>query len=243
MKRIYGYCRISTSKQNIDRQKRNILAEFPEATIIKETYTGTKVIGRKEWNKLYSKAINESTNGDDVTIVFDSVSRMSRNADEGVDLYMKLFDSGINLIFIKEHHIDTATYNKAINESIERTGNEIADIYIEATNRVIKLLASKQIRQTFEQAEKEVTDLRQRTSEGIKTARLNGKQIGTPTGTKLTTKKSIVAKEMILKHNKSFGGTLNDIETITLTGISRKTYYKYKKELVAEQADIGNTDF
>lgn len=243
MKRIYGYCRISTSKQNIDRQERNILAEYPTATIIKETYTGTKVIGRKEWNRLYKQAIKEADNGDDVTIVFDSVSRMSRNADEGVDLYMELFDKGIQLVFIKEHHIDTDTYSRAIHESIDTTGNEIADIYIEATNKVIKLLAMKQIRQTFEQAEKEVLDLRQRTSEGIKTARLNGKQIGTPSGTKLTTKKSITAKEMILKHNKAFGGTLNDIETIALTGISRKTYYKYKKELVAEQADISTTDF
>lgn len=28
---IYGYCRISTSKQNIERQVRNILAVYPDA--------------------------------------------------------------------------------------------------------------------------------------------------------------------------------------------------------------------
>lgn len=243
MKKIYGYCRISTPKQNIERQVRNILTDYPTAAIFKETYTGTKTVGRKEWNRLYKQAIKEKEQGIDVTIVFDSVSRMSRNADEGITLYMELFDKGIQLVFMKEHHIDTDTYSKAIHESIDTTGNEIADIYIEATNKVIKLLAMKQIRQTFEQAEKEVTDLRQRTSEGIKTAQINGKRVGTPKGTKLTTKKSIIAKEAILKHNKSFGGTLNDLETINLVGISQKTFYKYKKELVAEQADVGNTDF
>lgn len=235
MKKIYGYCRISTQKQNIERQVRNILADYPTATIVKETYTGTKTVGRKEWNKLYRQAIKEQEQGIDVTIVFDSVSRMSRNADDGIELYMDLFDRGVELIFIKEHHIDTSTYSRAIHESIDTTGNEIADIYIEATNKVIKLLATKQIRQTFEQAEKEVMDLRQRTSEGLKTAQINGKRVGTQKGTKLVTKKSIAAKEAILKHNKSFGGTLNDLETINLIGISQKTFYKYKKELVQEQ--------
>ena len=38
----YGYCRISTKKQNIDRQVRNILTQYPNAIIIKEIFTGTK---------------------------------------------------------------------------------------------------------------------------------------------------------------------------------------------------------
>ena len=38
---IYGYCRISTAKQSIDRQIRNIKAEYPAAHIVQEAYTGT----------------------------------------------------------------------------------------------------------------------------------------------------------------------------------------------------------
>ena len=63
--------------------------------------------------------------------------------------------------------------------------------------------------------------------------RLAGKQIGQKPGTHLVTKKSIAAKEIIMKHNKSFGGSLNDIETIRQAGITRKTFYKYKKELLS----------
>lgn len=35
---IYGCCRISTSKQNIERQERNILAVYLKAKIFKEIY-------------------------------------------------------------------------------------------------------------------------------------------------------------------------------------------------------------
>ena len=49
---IYGYCRISTPRQNIERQVRNIRTEYPDAIIIKEIYTGTKIHERKEFEKL-----------------------------------------------------------------------------------------------------------------------------------------------------------------------------------------------
>lgn len=65
-------------------------------------------------------------------------------------------------------------------------------------------LAKEQIRLAFEQSEKEVLDLHQRTKEGIETARLNGKQIGQKQGAKLDTKKSKAAKEIIKRYSKDF---------------------------------------
>lgn len=224
---IYGYARISTSKQNIERQVRNIETYYPTALIVKETYTGTK-IERKQLDKIL-KTVKK---GD--TIVFDSVSRMSRNAEEGFALYEDLFSKGIELVFIKEPHINTATYRESQNRSIDMTGNEIADIYIEATNRVLMVLAKRQIELAFEQSQKEVDDLHQRTKEGIETARMNGKQIGLKKGTKLVTKKSIEAKKLILEHNKTFGGSLDNEETMKLVGISKASFYKYKTELKEE---------
>ena len=224
---IYGYVRISTPTQSKERQFRNILAAAPSVRIFDEAFTGTKM-QRPEWSKLVAKV----KAGD--TIIFDSVSRMSRSADEGVTTYFELMDKGVNLVFLKESYIDTETYKTAVSQSIAATGNEIADIYIEATNRVIKLLAEKQIRKAFEQAEKEVADLHQRTREGMETARLNGKQIGIEKGTKLTTKKSLAAKEAIRKHSIDFGGSLSDADCIKLTGISRNSFYKYKRELKEE---------
>ena len=228
MKRIYGYCRISTKTQNIDRQERNILAVYPHAVIVKEIYTGAR-ISRKGLDRI----ISEAQPGD--TIVFDSVSRMSRNAAEGVELYMSLMDKGIELVFLKEPHINTETYKQALSNSVELVGNEIADIYIEATNKVLRLLATKQIELAFGQAQKEVDDLRQRTAEGIETARRKGKRIGTPKGTTLNIRKKAPAKAFIAKHSSRFGGELNDTQCAAAARICRKTFYKYAAELRNER--------
>ncbi len=224
----YGYCRISRPTQNIERQERNIKERYPDAHISKEAYTGTKLAGRKELEKIL-RAVKA---GD--CIVFDSVSRMSRNATEGVELYERLYNMGVELVFLKESHINTAVYREAIGSQLSMVGNEIADEYIKATNKVLMMLAKRQVEIAFEQAQKEVDDLRQRTSEGMKTAKLNGKQIGLAKGTKLTTKKSIEKKAEILKHSRDFNGTLNDVDCMKLTRLSRNTFYKYKAELKAE---------
>lgn len=224
MNKTYGYCRISTNKQNIERQVRNITAAYPDATIIKETYTGTQFQGRKELDKM----LKQIRSGD--TIIFDSVSRMSRNAEEGFALYEELFHRGIHLIFLREPHINTETYRKALTVNIPMTGTNV-DILLKAVQEYMMVLAKDQIQIAFDQSEKEVADLRERTKGGIETARRNGKQIGRNPGSVSETKKAIEAKKIILKHNKSFGGSLSDIDTITLTGITRKTFYKYKKEL------------
>ena len=228
MQRIFGYCRISRPTQNIERQERNIIKAYPTARIYKEAYTGTKTAGRRELEKL----LKQVQCGD--TIVFDSVSRMSRNAAEGIELYMALYDKGIELVFLKEPHINTATYKQALSNSVELVGNEIADIYIEATNRVLRLLATRQIELAFGQAQKEVDDLHQRTAEGIETARRNGKQIGQRKGATLNVKKATAAKKIIRTSCKTFGGTLTDEQCAKAAGVSRKTYYKYKAELRRE---------
>ncbi len=224
MSTVYGYCRISTKKQSIERQERNIIEQYPNAIIVKEVYTGTKFQGRKELEKILKKVVP----GD--TIVFDSVSRMSRNAEDGYKLYEELYKNDINLVFLKESYINTDTYKKTLDKKIELVGDKV-DFILEGINKYLMELAKEQIRIAFEQAQKEVDDLHKRTSEGMKTAKLNGKQIGQVPGRKLNVKKSNIAKEIILKHSKSFNGTLNDDETIKLTGVSRKTYYKYKAEL------------
>ena len=225
---IYGYCRISRKSQNIERQKRNIKAVYPHAVLVCEAYTGTKTEGRKEFEKLIGKV----KTGD--TIIFDSVSRMSRNADEGFTLYKQLFESGINLVFLKEPHINTDTYKQARDKSIPLTGTAV-DHILKGVNEYLLELAKEQIKLAFEQAEKEVSDLHQRTREGIETARLNGKQIGGVAGRKLTTKKSVEMKEKIRKMSKNFDGNMKDNEVIDILHIARNSYYKYKKEMKMEK--------
>lgn len=229
---IYAYCRVSSKKQNIERQIRNILAKHPDAIIIKEVYTRTSFSGRKEWDKLM-RVIKP---GD--KIVFDSVSRMSGNADEGCDIYEALYNKEVILKFLQEPDVNTEVFRQALNNQIDihmETGNDATDHFInaivEALNQYTIALAKHQVRIKFEQSEKEVRDLRQRTKEGIETGRLNGSQIGHPEGTKLVVKKAVEAKKVIREHSKDFEGTLDDKMCMKLAEVSRNSYYKYKKEL------------
>lgn len=228
MGKIYGYCRISRRTQNITRQIENILKEYPLADIKQEAFTGTKVYERKEFMKLL-KVVEA---GD--TIVFDSVSRMSRNAEDGTKLYFDLFEKGVNLVFLKESYINTDTYKKAISTNkIELIGTK-EDILLKAINEYLKELAREQIRIAFDQAEKEVTDLQQRTKEGLRVAKANGKQVGAVKGAVLNIKKKEPIKADIKRLSKDFYGTNSDKELIKMLGIARNTYYKYKKELAEE---------
>lgn len=231
MCRTYGYCRISRREQNIERQIRNIKSEYPDAIILQEAFTGTK-IERPQFDKL----LRQVKPGD--TIVFDSVSRMSRDATEGIKLYEELYQQDISLVFLKERHIDTDTYRKALTDAVPMTGTDV-DIILQAINEYLRQLRKEQIRLAFDQAEKEVNDLHQRTREGIETARLNGKQIGGIAGRKLNVKKAAQAKEIIRKHSKDFDGTLGDKEVIKLADVSRNTFYKYKAEMKAEGRNEG----
>ena len=232
----YLYCRISQRKQNIERQKRNLKEAFPNGTIIEEAYTGTTT-ARPQWTRLYKKAAA----GD--TIAFDSVSRMSRNADEGIEDYEALYSRGVNLVFLKEPHINTEVYREKTRRQVEKitgTGSAATDKLINAVIEALQEytidLAREQVRLAFLQSEKEVKDLQQRTREGLQTARLNGKHPGVKKGQRLETAKSKAAKKEILKLSRDFDGTNKDEEVRAIIGIARNTYYKYKAELKSARA-------
>ena len=224
---IYGYCRKSRPTQHIERQIDNIKSAYPSAVIRQESFTGTKIQGRRVFEKL----LRDVRAGD--TIVFDSVSRMSRNAEEGMETYTELYRRGVELIFLKEPHINTAVYRQALDNQISMTGTMV-DSILRGINEYMINLAQQQVKIAFDQAQKEVDDLHQRTSEGMRKARERGARIGTERGRTLITKKSVAAKELIRKHSKTFGGSLSDAQCMKMVGISRNTYYKYKNEIKQE---------
>ena len=188
--RTFFYARVSTKQQKLERQEENFRRAYPDIELIKDgrkknlyedKYTGT-TNNREDWQKLRRRI----RKGD--TIVFDSVSRMSRNAKEGVETYMSLFYKGINLVFLKESTINTDVYRaelakslyiaKLANKEDNTEDKDYINIFlaqlVEALNELFRNLATAQIEKAFEQAEKEVMDLRQRTSEGMQRAIAKG---------------------------------------------------------------------
>lgn len=87
----YGYIRISTKFQNVERQERNIrlMCPDPNLVIIKEIFTGSTQ-DRPKWRRYYPRFMP----GDN--IYFDSVSRMARDEDDGVKEYLVLEPGGID---------------------------------------------------------------------------------------------------------------------------------------------------
>lgn len=91
---IYGYARCSTdeSRQDIQRQTRELLAlGATEETIYFEYESGTKR-DRVEWNKL----LKEATEGD--TIVTTEVSRLSRSTQHLCEIIELIKDKKLKLV-------------------------------------------------------------------------------------------------------------------------------------------------
>ena len=220
---IYGYTRISTKTQSLERQVRNIKQQYKEAIIYQEAFTG-KTMNRPVWTKLMSKV----QKGD--TIVMDSVSRMARNSESGFRVYEELYSKGIDLVFLKEPHINTSTYKEAINKSIPLTDSSV-DYILKGINNYLLALAKEQIILAFKVAQQEVDELATRTREGLVTARLNGKTLGRRKNAHIITQKSVQDKKIILTYSRDFNGTLPDVEVLKLVSCSRKTFYKYKREI------------
>ena len=236
--RVYGYARTSTLKQKLQRQINSIKKEFPDAIMITEQFTGT-TINRPEFDKLIKKL----KAGD--LLIFDEVSRMSRNAEEGFALYEELYNRGISLKFLKEPHIDTDTYREALKVDLPTTGTEV-DYVLEGLKQMLMALAKKQIELAFKTAQAEVDLLHERTSGGVRAAHERylreealglpheKNDVGIPKGTKLITKKSIECKKRIKELSRNFNGNNTDAECIKILGINRNTFYKYKKQLTEE---------
>lgn len=87
----YGYVRVSTMQQKTQRQIDNIKSFDTNAIIYEEKQSGKDIENRS----IFKKSLDKVKSGD--TIIFDEVSRMSRNADEGYNLYMELMQQNINL--------------------------------------------------------------------------------------------------------------------------------------------------
>lgn len=240
--KVYSYVRVSTAKQSLDRQKKNISAYLHGESSVQfeDKWTGT-TMNRPNFDKLLKAVNKDVAKGDNVTIIFDSVSRMSRNAAEGIEQYFKWLNMGVSLVFLNEHYIDTDTYKAAEKSSIPETGNEIADIYINATNQVLMILAKRQIEIAFNQSQKEVDDLSTRTIQGMAAKGAADKIRAARLGQEFVTGQELKIKIAALKELKVYGGVLNQSQFAKQHDISRMTVYRYIQDIKDDmnRVDIG----
>ncbi len=96
----FGYARVSTEQQNLDRQL-DALKKYGVDCIYNEKMTGTKK-DRPELNKM----LDRMTEGD--TVVIESLSRLGRSTKDLIELTELFHSKGVNLVSLKEA-IDTNT--------------------------------------------------------------------------------------------------------------------------------------
>lgn len=228
-----GYARVSTHTQKLDRQIRNLKEAYPDIVIIAEVFTG-KTDNRPKWNKL----LRQCRAGVVDRLVFDEVSRFSRNAEEAIKEYKELYELGIELEFLKEPHINSSIYRQASERKIAidtvkmdtETANLINTV-VGGLNDYLMAVAEKQIYLAFEHAQKEREFLSQRTSEGLKQAKLMGSKVGRQPGQKVETRKAKRAKRYIRSNYKLFGGCLTATECMRILQLSKSTFYRYLAQI------------
>ncbi|MCL2681843.1 MAG: recombinase family protein [Streptococcaceae bacterium] len=97
---IFGYARVSTESQNLDRQI-DALQKHGVDHIYNEKMTGTK----KDRPEL-AKMLDRMTEGD--TVVIESLSRLGRSTKDLIELVELFNQQNVNLVSLKES-IDTST--------------------------------------------------------------------------------------------------------------------------------------
>ncbi len=97
---VFGYARVSTEQQNLDRQI-DALNRYGVDTVYMEKMTGTKR-ERPELNKMPERM----TQGD--TVVIESLSRLGRSTKDLIGLTELFQSKGVHLVSLKES-IDTST--------------------------------------------------------------------------------------------------------------------------------------
>ncbi len=93
------------------------------------------------------KGYSKNTGGV-IDSIFDSVSRMARNADGESRTTSNYLIGGIELEFLVEHYIDTAVYRENIKDKIALMGTDEDEI-IKGINNYFRKIAEKQIRIAF----------------------------------------------------------------------------------------------
>ena len=97
---IFGYARVSTEQQNLDRQL-DALKTYGVDVLYNEKMTGTKR-DRPELEKI----LDRMTEGD--TVVVESLSRLGRSTKDLIELTELFQSKGVHLVSLKES-IDTST--------------------------------------------------------------------------------------------------------------------------------------
>ena len=127
---IYGYARVSTADQNLDRQT-DALKNYKVDKIFCEKISGTKK-NRPELDKL----LLEISSGD--TIVIESLSRLGRSVKNLAELMEFFNENNIRLVSLKETIDTTSSTGRLLFTIISSLSQFERDVLAERTSEGLK---------------------------------------------------------------------------------------------------------
>lgn len=205
---LYGYARVSTRHQNLDRQLK-ALKDFgvePRAIQV-DKYTGTTL--HREGIEFLRKVL---TKGD--TLVVKEIDRLGRNKEETMNLILELVEKDVDIIVL-----DSAVFQMYI-ENLKKDNKSFTDKLIQAQLRgVIEIMLLL--------AEEERNKIVKRTSEGRDRAKDRGVKFGVEQKIKGEQLEEL-KKDIELFNQRQ----MKQVDILKKYNISKPTFKKYKEMLI-----------
>lgn len=202
MGRIYGYARVSSKEQNLDRQTEELKKYNNEIVLFTDKASG-KDFDRKEYEILRRVV----TDGD--TIVVKEMDRLGRNKDMIKEELKYFACKGVRVVIL-----DIPTTTMDISSMEEGIAKEMLKMI---NNILIEVLSTM--------AETERKKIKQRQAEGIAIAKAQGKYKGRR---KIEANDDF---EEVYKSWKSEDGKIKTaVQAMEVLGLKRNTFYRRVKE-------------
>lgn len=201
--KTFAYIRVSSKDQNEARQVDTML----ELGVHERDIYIDKLSGRDTERPQYQALKAVVRPGD--TIIFDSITRMSRNMTDIKNEYDSFKQTGVLLKFVNEPMLNTETINQ--DDTMQRAVSDI----------ILTLLSAF--------AEKERDDIRKRQAEGIASARKRGQHLGRPR----IGYDTLDDQQRALFHDEYKrwkDGQQTAVQTFKNVGLTKSTFYKVVRE-------------
>jgi DNA invertase Pin-like site-specific DNA recombinase len=198
---IIGYIRVSTDTQNLQNQKHKILEYAHLKKISIDEFIEIEISSKKDLRqRLIDNLFEKLQKGD--TLIFTELSRLGRNMLEILNLIDRFNKARIKLIFVNQPELST------------NDNNALSSL----------LLA---IYGYFAQTEREI--ISERTKQGLKVAKLNGKILGRP--------KNSRNKERILEPFK------NEIKKLLELNVPKTSILKIVNNKLKKNVSISTLNY
>ena len=202
MSNIYGYARVSSTDQNLDRQLLQLKAVISDERYIICDKASGKDFNRKGYNTLIGSQNNAPLLRAGDLLVITSLDRLGRNYSEIRQQWEYITHTlNVDIRVLDMPLLDTSNTGENLDKRF------IADL-------VLQILSYT--------AEKERAHIKERQKEGIAAARLNGKYLGRP--------KAEFPTEWEKVYNEWKQGNITANRAMEILNLKRTTFYKLVKD-------------